>query len=169
MASWNYRLVRHTDGIGGSDWFAVHQAHYDDDGELNSLSEKPAAVINESSDGVRQDLERMLDSANSLPVVDYETREELPFQNIRSAQYPAVIHKDPDSDYGVSFPDFPGCISAGVTLDEVKEMAAEALALHVEGMAEDGEAIPAPSSVEVAQANQENQGAMIVLIPLERS
>jgi len=41
--------------------------------------------------------------------------------------YIAIIHKDPDSDFGVSFPDFPGCITAGRTLDEAKEMAREAL------------------------------------------
>ena len=32
--------------------------------------------------------------------------------------YIAILHKDKDSDYGVSFPDFPGCITAGSTLDE---------------------------------------------------
>jgi len=32
--------------------------------------------------------------------------------------YIALIHKDQDSDFGVSFPDFPGCYSAGSTLDE---------------------------------------------------
>ncbi len=41
--------------------------------------------------------------------------------------YIAVIHKDPDSDFGVSFPDFPGCITAGATIDKVKDMAHKAL------------------------------------------
>ena len=41
--------------------------------------------------------------------------------------YVAIIHKDHDSDFGVSFPDFPGCITAGLTLDEAKGMALEAL------------------------------------------
>ena len=54
-------------------------------------------------------------------------------------QYIALIHKDADSDYGVSFPDLPGVISAGKTLDEAREMGAEALALHLEGLAADGE------------------------------
>ncbi len=48
-------------------------------------------------------------------------------------QYIAIIHKDADSDYGVSFPDLPGCVSAGVDLDDARDMAAEALALHREG------------------------------------
>ena len=41
--------------------------------------------------------------------------------------YLALIHKDPDSDFGVSFPDFPGCVTAGKSLEEAKAMAAEAL------------------------------------------
>jgi len=80
-------------------------------------------------------------------------------------QYIALIHKDADSDYGVSFPDLPGVISAGSTLDEAREMAAEALALHLEGMAEDGEAIPEPSSLEEIMAIRENKDGVAVLIP----
>jgi predicted RNase H-like HicB family nuclease len=53
--------------------------------------------------------------------------------------YVAIIHKDPDSDFGVSFPDFPGCITAGRTLDEAKDMALEALSGHIEVMREAGE------------------------------
>src|SRR5262245_40080201 len=59
--------------------------------------------------------------------------------------YVALIHKDTDSDYGVSFPDLPGCVTAGATLDEAIAMAKEALALHIEGMLEDNENIPAPT------------------------
>jgi HicB_like antitoxin of bacterial toxin-antitoxin system len=33
-------------------------------------------------------------------------------------RYPVVVHKDPDSDYGVTVPDLPGCFSAGETLPE---------------------------------------------------
>jgi predicted RNase H-like HicB family nuclease len=59
-------------------------------------------------------------------------------------EYIAYLHKDKNSDYGVSFPDFPGCITAGSTLEEARSMAAETLAFHVAGMREDGEAIPEP-------------------------
>lgn len=83
------------------------------------------------------------------------------------AHYIALIHKDADSDYGVSFPDFPGCISAGVTLDEAREMAAEALALHIEGMVEDGEAIPEPSSLEQVMADHENRDGVAILVASE--
>src|ERR1700730_2436789 len=45
--------------------------------------------------------------------------------------YVAIIHQDPDRDFGVSFPDFPGCITAGRTLDETKALALEALTGHI--------------------------------------
>ena len=80
-------------------------------------------------------------------------------------QYIALIHKDAKSDYGVSFPDLPGVISAGSTLDEARDMATEALAFHIEGLVEDGEAIPEPSSLEEVMANKENQDGVAVLIP----
>lgn len=79
-------------------------------------------------------------------------------------QYIALIHKDADSDYGVSFPDLPGVISAGSTLDEARDMASEALALHIEGLIEDGEAIPEASSLEDVMANAENRDGVAVLI-----
>ena len=53
--------------------------------------------------------------------------------------YIGLIHKDADSDFGVSFPDLPGLVTAGTTLDEARDMAEEVLAFHLEGMAEDGE------------------------------
>jgi predicted RNase H-like HicB family nuclease len=82
-------------------------------------------------------------------------------------QYIALIHKDGDSDYGVSFPDLPGCISAGSTLDEAREMAAEALILHLEGMVEDGEVIPEPSSLEAVMGDLENRDGVAILVRAE--
>jgi len=80
--------------------------------------------------------------------------------------YIALIHKDAGSDYGVSFPDFPGCVTAGATLDEARANASEALALHVEGMVEDGEAIPEPSSLESIMADLENRSGVAILVQL---
>lgn len=81
------------------------------------------------------------------------------------ADYIALIHKEPASDYGVSFPDFPGCVTAGATLDEARREAADALALHIDGMIEDGEAIPEPSSLEDVMAERENREAVAFLVP----
>ena len=47
--------------------------------------------------------------------------------------YLGIVHKDPDSCYGISFPDVPGCFSAGDTMEELMVMAREALDLHLEG------------------------------------
>ena len=81
-------------------------------------------------------------------------------------QYIGIIHQDSDSDFGISFPDFPGCISAGSTLDELHSMAAEALQFHVEGLVEDGEAIPEPTSLEVAMQDPNNRDGVAILVPL---
>ncbi len=80
--------------------------------------------------------------------------------------YIGLIHKDADSDYGVSFPDFPGVVTAGTDLDDARRMAEEALALHVEGMIEDGEAIPEPSSLEAIMAGPENKDGVAILVSL---
>ena len=79
-------------------------------------------------------------------------------------EYVALIHKEVDTDFGVSFPDFPGCITAGSTLEEARAMAEEALAFHIEGMIEDGEAIPAPSSLDEIMKIRENRDAVAVLV-----
>ncbi|TIV48242.1 MAG: CopG family transcriptional regulator, partial [Mesorhizobium sp.] len=71
--------------------------------------------------------------------------------------YIGLIHKDADSDFGVSFPDFPGVITAGTSLDEARMLAEEALAFHVEGLVDDGEAIPEPSSLEDVMADEDNR------------
>ena len=79
-------------------------------------------------------------------------------------QYIALIHKEADSDYGVSFPDLPGVITAGSNLDEARNMAAEALAFHLQGLAEDGEPAPEPSSLEKIMSAKENREGVAVLI-----
>jgi predicted RNase H-like HicB family nuclease len=79
-------------------------------------------------------------------------------------QYIALIHKDADSDFGVSFPDLPGCVTAGFDLDDAQRMAEEALALHLEGLEEDGAPIPEPSSLETVMADQENRSGVVILV-----
>jgi predicted RNase H-like HicB family nuclease len=64
------------------------------------------------------------------------------------ASYIALLHKNEGTSYGVSFPDVPGCISAGDTFEEAVANAAEALAGHLVLMRADGDVIPAPRSFE---------------------
>ncbi len=80
------------------------------------------------------------------------------------SNYIALFRKGPGSDYGVDFPDFPGCITAGTDLDEAKDMAAKALALHIEGMVDDGQGIPNPSSLDVVMADPHNEKAVAFLV-----
>ncbi len=82
--------------------------------------------------------------------------------------YIAIIHKDDGSHYGVSFPDFPGCITAGRTVDDAKDMAAEALALHVEGLQENGEDIPKPSSLEAIMQSPDFADGVAFLVNLRQ-
>jgi predicted RNase H-like HicB family nuclease len=83
-------------------------------------------------------------------------------------QYIALIHKVPDSDYGVSFPDLPGCVTAGLDLDDARSMAEDALALHLAGMADDEEPIPEPSSLEAVMTDRENRAAVAILVEAPR-
>lgn len=78
--------------------------------------------------------------------------------------YLGLIHKDRKSDYGVSFPDFPGVITAGKDLDDARAMAEEALALHIEGMLEDGDPIPQPSSLEDVMAKPANKDGVVIVV-----
>ncbi len=79
--------------------------------------------------------------------------------------YIALIHKQDDSDYGVSFPDFPGCVSAGVTLEDARRMGAEALAFHLEGLVEDGEPVPEPSTLDAIMRDSDNREGVAILVP----
>ena len=80
------------------------------------------------------------------------------------ANYIAVVHKDSKTDFGVSFPDFPGCITAGQTVDEAKDSAQEALALHVKGMIDDGDELPDPSKLEDIMADADYSDAVAYLV-----
>jgi len=85
----------------------------------------------------------------------------------RDMEYIAYLHKDRDSDFGVSFPDFPGCVTAGKTLEEARRMAAEALALHIAGMIEDGDVVPDPSNLDALGKDPNMRGAVAVLVSVE--
>jgi predicted RNase H-like HicB family nuclease len=71
------------------------------------------------------------------------------------AGYIALVHKDEDTSYGVSFPDVPGCISAGDTFEEAVLNASEALAGHLAAMRADGDPIPMPRTFESLKRDKE--------------
>jgi predicted RNase H-like HicB family nuclease len=78
--------------------------------------------------------------------------------------YIATVHKEKDSDYGVQFYDFLGCITAGETIEEATIMAKEALEGHVKIMIEDGDQIPAPTCLEKILKDPDHQGAIAYLV-----
>jgi len=80
------------------------------------------------------------------------------------ANYIAIVHKEAKSDFGVSFPDFPGCITAGKNIDEAKDMAQEVLTLHIQGMLEDGEQLPLPSRLEDIMSDPDYANAIAYLV-----
>lgn len=82
-------------------------------------------------------------------------------------EYIAYLHKDRKSDFGVSFPDFPGCVTAGKTLEEARRLAPRALALHMQGMIEDGEPIPEPSTLDDLAADPAMRNAVAFLVSVD--
>ncbi|UVK44367.1 type II toxin-antitoxin system HicB family antitoxin [Mesorhizobium sp. AR07] len=81
-------------------------------------------------------------------------------------QYVGLIHKEHASDYGVSFPDFPGVVTAGASIDEARELAEQALAFHVEGLIDDGEAVTEPASLEQVMAGADRRELTTIMVPL---
>ncbi len=80
--------------------------------------------------------------------------------------FPAVVEKEEQSHFGVFFPDFPGCVTAGDTPEEALELAAEALAGHVALMVEDGDEIPAPTLLEKLGPFEDLRVVCVSLVPV---
>jgi len=82
----------------------------------------------------------------------------------------ALIH-EADGNYGISFPDFPGCISGGATAEDAIRKGSEALTFHVRGMAEDGDPLPMLRSVSELKADanfaEDADGAVVALVPFD--
>ena len=84
-------------------------------------------------------------------------------------RYPVVIHKDSDSDYGVSVPDIPGCFSAGSNYDEALVNITEAIECHLEGLLLDDESIPVASSIDNHINNSDYSNGTWALIDIDMS
>jgi predicted RNase H-like HicB family nuclease len=86
------------------------------------------------------------------------------------AAYIATIH-DENGVIGISFPDFPGCVTTASDMRSAIERGAQVKALHIDGMIEDGEPLPEPRSVERLRADEPEwmDGVLLALIPVEVS
>ena len=58
----------------------------------------------------------------------------------------AVVIEKARSNYSAYVPDLPGCVAAGSTIEEVEKEIRVAIEFHIEGMRQDGEMVPEPSS-----------------------
>jgi antitoxin HicB len=85
--------------------------------------------------------------------------------------YIALIHKESDSSYGVSFPDVPGVIAAGDTIDEALQRATEALEFAAEDWHErTGRAFPPARTIDELRADaafrEGSADAVIAAVPM---
>ncbi len=84
--------------------------------------------------------------------------------------YVAIVEEEEGKATGVWFPDLPGCVSAGDTLDEAMQNAVEALELWAKAMIESGQTIPPPRRLADLKADhevaQDLARYMVALIPL---
>jgi len=58
----------------------------------------------------------------------------------------AIVIEKAEGNYSAYVPDLPGCIATGATMEEAEQQIREAVEFHLDGMREDGESIPSPSS-----------------------
>jgi predicted RNase H-like HicB family nuclease len=80
--------------------------------------------------------------------------------------YPAYVHKDTDSAYGLTFPDFPGCFSAADTLQALPSAAQEAVEVYCEGEAFSA---PAPSAPQDWPGDERFEGGYWMLVDIDLS
>lgn len=77
--------------------------------------------------------------------------------------YIGIVHQEGSSAWGICFPDLPGCFSAADDFADLPAQAAEAVALHLEGLIAEGRAEPKPSTLAQVQAHQDSKGAVSFL------
>jgi predicted RNase H-like HicB family nuclease len=77
-------------------------------------------------------------------------------------KFVAVILKDPDGDFVVTFPDLPECVTFVGSLDAAPGAAVEALADHLEKMEWIGETVPEPSNYEAIRNDPRNMDCEVI-------
>lgn len=90
------------------------------------------------------------------------------------AHYIALIHKEPGTLYGVSFPDLPGVVTAGESIDEAMEQAADVLAFAAEDWAHfNEEQFPTPRTIDDLRRDRrfltDSVDAVVAAVPLRNT
>ena len=82
--------------------------------------------------------------------------------------YKAFIHKGETDGYGITFPDFPGCVSDGTTIDEALANGRAAAQLYIDSVYEAGGEVPEPGSIDESWIIKEcDDIAMVAVVPLD--
>lgn len=81
----------------------------------------------------------------------------------------AIIHEE-NGVYGISFPDFPGCVSTGESMEDVLTKGSQILTFHVAGMAEDGDNLPFLRTIAEVRTDPDftdDDGGVFAIVPFE--
>lgn len=81
--------------------------------------------------------------------------------------YAAIIERGEEPGFGVTFPDFPGCVSAGDTVQQAAMNAEEALRGHIGLMIQDGDPIPMPMPLDEVPSDPEVREAARLLVRID--
>ena len=79
-------------------------------------------------------------------------------------KYPVIVHHEEGKGYGVTVPDFPGCFTAGDSLEEALDNVQEAVELYMDG---EGMDWPLPTPLEQLQDHPDLPGGSVVLVDLD--
>jgi methionyl-tRNA formyltransferase len=64
MSGWNHRVIRREDPKTGETYYQIHEVYYDDDGKINGWTKLPISPYAESTDELRQELQRFMEALN---------------------------------------------------------------------------------------------------------
>lgn len=84
-------------------------------------------------------------------------------------KYPIAIHKDKNTDYGITVPDLPGCFSAGESIEDAITQAKEAIECHLEGLLLNGDPIPSAKKIENYRHHRAYKEAIWALVEVDLS
>ena len=68
-------------------------------------------------------------------------------------QYTVLIHRAEEGGYWAEIPALPGCFTQGETIEDTLKNAEEAIELHVEGLKEEGQEVPAEDGLVIARVD----------------
>ncbi len=79
----------------------------------------------------------------------------------------ALIHEEQEGIWGISFPDFPGCVSAADNLDDAIARGTMALAAHVQTMVDTNQALPVLRTANDIRRTEDLAGAIVAAVQVE--